>query len=145
VAALLGPCHPGNKPSYNQQDFPRDMSKLQIEERHIEDVTVLTLSGQMLLDDGDLAFRQRVEALINSGRVKILVDLEGVTQIDSSGVGMMVAQLKNVQRHGGDIRLLRLNARGKRLFRLLKLRLAFETFDDEALAVRSFAARPSAP
>ena len=120
------------------------MSKLQIEERRVDEVTVVVLSGEMLLDDGDLAFRRHIAALLNESRIKILVDLDGVTYIDSSGVGMMVAQLKMVQRNGGDIRLLRLNSRGQRLFSLLKLRSTFETFDDEALAVRSFAARPSA-
>ena len=120
------------------------MSKLQIETRHVDDVSVLVLTGQMLLDDGDLEFRRQVDALLKSGRVKILVDLADVTHIDSSGVGMMVAQLKLVQRSGGDIRLLRLNSRGQRLFGLLKLRSTFETYDDEALAVRSFQRRPSA-
>ena len=118
------------------------MSKLQIEERQVDDVAVVVLTGEMLLDDGDLAFRRQVQALIASGRLKILVDLAGVTNIDSSGVGMMVAQQRLVQQQGGDIRLLRLNPRGQRLFGLLKLRTTFETYDDEALAVRSFTARP---
>ena len=112
------------------------MSKLQIEERAVEDVTVLVLTGEILLDDGDLVFKRYVDGLVASTRTKIL--------LDSSGVGMMVAQLKMVQRNGGDIRLLRLNSRGQRLFSLLKLRSTFETFDDEARAVRSFTARPSA-
>jgi anti-sigma B factor antagonist len=120
-------------------------SKLQIEERQVEDVTVLVLAGEMVLDDGDLAFKRRVDALLGRNQVKILVDLAAVTQIDSSSVGMMVAQLKTVQRRGGDIRLLRLSPRGQRLFGLLKLRSTFETYDDEALAVRSFALRPGAP
>jgi len=119
-------------------------SKLQIEERDVDDVTVLVLTGQIVLDDGDLAFKRHVDGVVNRGRLKILVDLDGVTYIDSSGVGMMVAQLKTVQRRGGDMRLLRLNSRGQRLFSLLKLRSTFEIFDDEALAVRSFTARPSA-
>jgi len=119
-------------------------SKLQIEERDVDDVTVLVLTGQIVLDDGDLAFKRHVDGVVNGGRLKILVDLDGVTYIDSSGVGMMVAQLKTVQRRGGDMRLLRLNSRGQRLFSLLKLRSTFEIFDDEALAVRSFTARPSA-
>jgi anti-sigma B factor antagonist len=119
-------------------------SKLQIEERDVDDVTVLVLTGQIVLDDGDLAFKRHVDGVVNGGRLKILVDLDGVTYIDSSGVGMMVAQLKAVQRRGGDMRLLRLNSRGQRLFSLLKLRSTFEIFDDEALAVRSFTARPSA-
>jgi anti-sigma B factor antagonist len=121
-----------------------DVSKLQIEERSVDDVTVVILTGQMVLDDGDLAFRRQIDTLVQSRRLKILVDLAGVTYIDSSGVGMMVAQLKMVQQSGGDIRLLRLNSRGQRLFGLLKLRTTFETFDDEALAVRSFVRRPSA-
>jgi anti-sigma B factor antagonist len=121
------------------------MSKLQIEERHVDDVTVLVLTGQMLLDDGDLAFRRQVDTVLKSGRRKILVDLAAVDHIDSSGVGMMVAQQKLVQQQGGDIRLLRLNSRGQRLFGLLKLRTTFETYDDEALAVRSFTVRPKAP
>jgi anti-sigma B factor antagonist len=121
------------------------MSKLHIETRHVDDVTVLVLSGEMLLDDGDLAFRRQIDRLVNDRRVKILVDLDGVTTIDSSGIGMMVAQLKLVQKRGGDIRLMRLNSRGQRLFGMLKLRTTFETFDDEAMAVRSFAARPGAP
>lgn len=120
------------------------MSKLQIEERRVDDVTVVVLTGQMLLDDGDLAFRRHIAALLTENRIKLLVDLDGVTYIDSSGVGMMVAQLKMLRQRGGDMRLLRLNSRGQRMFTLLKLRSTFEVFDDEALAVRSFVARPSA-
>ena len=119
-------------------------SKLTIEERHDGEVTILDLTGEMLLDDGDLAFRRQIATLLEDNRVKILVDLDGVTYIDSSGVGMMVAQLKMVRQRGGDMRLLRLNSRGQRMFTLLKLRSTFEAFDDEALAVRSFIARPSA-
>jgi len=120
------------------------MSKLQIEERRVDDVTVVVLTGQMVLDDGDLAFRHHIAGLLNDSRVKILVDLNGVTYIDSSGVGMMVAQLKTARQRGGDMRLLRLNSRGQRMFTLLKLRSTFEEFNDEAMAVRSFIARPSA-
>ena len=121
-----------------------DVSKLQIEERLVDDVTVLVLTGEILLDDGDLVFRRHVESVVKSGRIKILLDLAGVTYIDSSGVGMMAAQLKAVQQRGGDIRLLRLNPRGQRIFGLLKLRSTFETFESEALAVSSFARRPGA-
>ena len=74
--------------------------------------------------------------------VTILVDLAGVTYIDSSGVGMMAAKLKTARESGGDIRLLRLNARGNRLLSVAKLHTAFEIFEDETLARRSFEVRP---
>jgi anti-anti-sigma factor len=119
-------------------------SKLHIDERMAADVTILTLKGEMRLDDGDLAFRRKIHELVADKRVKIVVDLGEVTMIDSSGVGMLAAKLKTVRESGGDLRLLHLNARGQRLFTLAKLRTAFETFDDEASALRSFEFRPGA-
>ena len=119
-------------------------SKLHIDERQASDgdVTVLILTGEMLLDDGDLAFRKCIHDLLDRGRTKILVDLAGVTYIDSSGVGMMAAKLKTVREKGGDMRLLRLNSRGHRLFSVAKLHTAFEIFNDESMALRSFELRP---
>lgn len=117
-------------------------SKLHIDQRRINDVTLLVLTGQIVLDDGDLAFRRCIHDLIDRGETKILVDLAGVTYIDSSGVGMMAAKLKTVRDKGGDIRLIRLNSRGHRLFSVAKLHTAFEIFDDEAMALRSFELRP---
>ena len=113
-------------------------SKLQIEERHTGDVTVLALSGEMLVDDGDLALRQRVHELLDQGRVKILIDLAGVTHIDSANVGMLVAKQKTVRERGGDVKLMHLTDRSQRLLALMKLVSVFEVFENEDEAVRSF-------
>ena len=113
-------------------------SKLTIEERHAADVTVLVLTGQMLLDDGDLAFGKRISDLIDRGCAKIVLDFGGVTYIDSSGVGMIVFQLKTLKQKGGDMKLLHLNPRAESLFGMLKLLMMFDRFEDEAAAVRSF-------
>lgn len=118
-------------------------SKLKIDERQTGDVTVLTLSGQMLLDDGDLAFRQRIHDLVDRGLVRVVLDLGGVTYIDSSGVGMLVAKLRTLQQNGGDLKLLNLNRRAESLLGMLKLLIVFERFEDEAAAVRSFARQAS--
>ena len=113
-------------------------SKLTIEERDAGDVTVLVLAGQMLLDDGDLAFGRRIRDLVDRGRVKVVLDLGGVSYIDSSGVGMLAAKLKTLKEKGGDLKLLHLSPRAESLFGMLKLFIAFERFDDEAAALRSF-------
>src|SRR5512147_2271744 len=114
-------------------------SKLTIDERESGDVTILTLTGQMLLDDGDLVFRQRVHDLLDRGRTKILLELGGLTYLDSAGVGMIAGKLKTVRERGGDMKMLHLSTRGQRVFGMAKLLLAFETFDNEDQAVRSFA------
>ena len=92
---------------------------------------VLTLTGQMLLDDGDSAFGRRIDEVAGRGIVKIVVYFGGVTYIDSSGVGMMATKLKQVRTRGGDMRLLHLTNRSQRLFGTMKLLIAFESFDDE--------------
>lgn len=113
-------------------------SKLTIEEQLSGPVAVLTLKGQMVLDDGDLAFGRRVRDLADRGVTKLVLDLSDVTYIDSSGVGMLVAKLKTLRERGGDIRLLKLNPRAESLLGMLKLLVLFETFQDEGAAVRSF-------
>jgi anti-sigma B factor antagonist len=113
-------------------------SRLTIVERHVGDVTVLALTGEMLLDDGDLVFRTKIHELVEQGRVKIVVDLSGVSYIDSSGIGMLVAKAKTVRERRGDIRLVRLTRRTQTLLSMLKLAMVFETLEDEDAGVRSF-------
>ena len=114
-------------------------SRLSIVERESGDVTTLVLTGRILLDDGDLALRKSIHALIDRGRTRVVLDLGGVDYIDSAGVGMIAAKLKTLRERGGDMKLLHLTTRGVRLFGVAKLLLIFETFDDEAQAVKSFA------
>jgi anti-sigma B factor antagonist len=119
-----------------------ERSKLQIAEHQQGDVTVLTLSGEITLDDGDLAFGRYVDQMIGAGRRQIVVDLSQVTYIDSAGVGMLVAESKRVAQNHGAMRLARLTARSHHLLAMLKLKFVFEIYDDIDAAVRSFAWRP---
>jgi anti-sigma B factor antagonist len=118
-------------------------SRLQIAEHQVDDVTVLVLSGEMLVDDGDLAFGRKIVELIARGQVKLIIDLAAVSHIDSSGVGMMVAKAKAVRAAHGDMKLVRLTSRTQRLLSMMKLVLVFETFDDEASAIRSYSWKPN--
>jgi anti-anti-sigma factor len=113
-------------------------SKLKIEERDAGDVSVLTLSGELILDDGDLVFRRKIHELVDRGRFKVVVDMGAVTYIDSAGIGMIVGKLKTVRERGGDMKLVALNPRGLRVFGISKLLLVFESFDDQTAAVKSF-------
>jgi anti-sigma B factor antagonist len=118
-------------------------SRLQIAEHQVDDVTVLVLSGEMLVDDGDLAFGRKIVELIARGQVKLIIDLAAVSHIDSSGVGMMVAKAKAVRTAHGDMKLVRLTSRTQRLLSMMKLVLVFETFDDEESAIHSYSWKPN--
>ena len=119
--------------------MPEKESKLAIEERQVGDVVVLSLQGEITLDDGELKFGRRIDDLLNKGQLKILIDLAKVTYIDSSGVGMMAFEYRAVRAKGGAIKLLSLTGQSHRVLSLMKLMTVFEVFDDEPLAIRSFA------
>ena len=120
-------------------------SKLAIEERQVGDVVVLSLKGEITLDDGELKFGRRIYGLLKEGQRKILVDLAGVTYIDSAGVGIIIAKYVSVRRAGGDVKLLNLSRRSVRVMTITRLLEVFETFDSEKEAVESFGARSAAP
>jgi len=115
-----------------------DTPSLTIDERTIGDVTVLKLSGALLLDDGEVALRTSVQKLLAQGRTKLVLDLEGVTHVDSSGVGVLVAKLQAIRRQGGDIRLAHLTARYQRLLTTMRVLPLFNIFEDETAAVQSY-------
>jgi anti-sigma B factor antagonist len=116
-------------------------TSLQITERRIGDVTILDLAGRVVLGEGDMPFRQAIEALVKEKRLKIILNLKDVTYIDSAGVGVMVGKLVSLRRQGGDIKLLTLVQRNLRVMTITKLVTVFEIFESEDEAVKSFEVR----
>ncbi len=109
-----------------------------IEERNIGDVTVLDLKGKMTLGEGDELLKDKINSLIHQGQKKLLLNLEGVPYIDSAGLGEIVRTYTTVSREGGSLKLLGLTKRITDLLSITKLLTVFETYDNEADAVRSF-------
>jgi anti-anti-sigma factor len=110
-------------------------------ERQAGDVTILDLNGRLVLDEGDLVLRNRVNDLVSRERLKIVINLREVTYIDSCGLGVLIAKLVSVRNRGGDLKLLHLSPRSHRVFEICKLEQVFESFDSEADAVGSFSTR----
>jgi anti-sigma B factor antagonist len=111
---------------------------LQIEEREKEGIVILDLKGSLTLGDGDLALRQRLAGLHQSGKINIVLDLKEVAEIDSTGLGTLVFGLAKLRKAGGRLALLKVNRAHLKLFLLTRLALAFEFFADEQDAVNSF-------
>jgi anti-sigma B factor antagonist len=112
---------------------------MQVVERSEGDVTVLVLTGRLVLDEGEFPLRQAVDKVLREGRTKILLDMRGVTRLDSAGIGMVVSVFLSTFRHGGRLKLLHLTERGGHLMFVTKLATVFEIFEDEDKAIRSFA------
>jgi anti-sigma B factor antagonist len=117
---------------------PEKESKLAIDERQVGDVVVVSLKGEIALDDGDLKFGRWIDDLLKKGQRKILVDLAGVTYIDSAGVGMMVFEFKAAYGNGGALKLLNLTQKLQDLLTITKLLTVFDVYESEAEALNSF-------
>ena len=111
---------------------------MQIVERAAGNVTILDLSGQITFTEGDQQFKDKVNSLVQQGHKQVLLNLGDVPYIDSAGLGEIVRTYTTVSRQGGSLKLLGLTKRITDLLSITKLLTVFETYDDEADAVRSF-------
>ena len=111
---------------------------MEIVERTVSDVTVLDLKGKMTLGEGDELLKDKINSLLAAGKKKLLLNLEAVPYIDSAGLGEVVRTYTTVSRQGGSLKLLGLTKRITDLLSITKLLTVFETYDNEADAVRSF-------
>src|SRR5438874_11241854 len=113
---------------------------MQIEERSVDQVTVLDQKGKMTLGEGDELLKDKINSLLQQGRRKVVLNLEDVPYIDSAGLGEIVRTYTTIGRQGGSLKLLNLTKRITDLLSITKLLTVFETYDSEADAVKSFSA-----
>ncbi len=112
---------------------------LKISERRIDDVTILDLDGSIRLGEEESHLRDAVKNLLAAGQTKLLLNLEQVDYIDSSGIGALVYSFTTARRHDGQLKLLNLTQRVHDVLTLTKLLSVFEEFKDEDEAIKSFA------
>ncbi|HEV8430717.1 MAG TPA: STAS domain-containing protein [Pyrinomonadaceae bacterium] len=114
------------------------MAELDLKERQAGDVTILDLSGEVRIGDSSVALRDSIRGLADQGKRKLLLNLKGVKYIDSSGIGELIANYTTVTRQGGQLKLLNLTDRIQNLLVITKLLTVFDSYDNEAEALKSF-------
>jgi anti-sigma B factor antagonist len=114
------------------------MPELDVKERQAGDVTILDLRGEVRIGEGSIALRDAIRQLVDSGKKKMLLNLAGVSYIDSSGIGELIANYTTVSRQGGQLKLLKLTDRVQNLLVITKLLTVFDAYEDEAEALKSF-------
>jgi anti-sigma B factor antagonist len=114
------------------------MTTLSIRNREVGDVTILDLVGEISLGGGNVELRAGLRQTLVEGKENILLNLEKVSYIDSSGLGELIAGYVALQKNGGTLKLLRLNAKVQELMMITKLLTVFEVYESEEEAVSSF-------
>lgn len=112
---------------------------LKASSRQVDGVTVVDLSGRIVLGEGSDTLRDALKDLVNKGQKKILLNLADVNYIDSSGLGALVSGYTSLASQQGQLKLVNLTKKVQDLLQITKLLTVFEVFEDETAALKSFA------
>ena len=108
-----------------------------MERREREGIILLDLSGRLVAGEEAATLRDAIKHLA-VGPVNVILNMEGVDYIDSTGLGGLVICYTSIRKAGGAVKLLNLSRRNIELLVLTKLETVFEVFNDEQDAVNSF-------
>jgi anti-sigma B factor antagonist len=106
--------------------------------REINGVTILDVAGRITLGEGSVILREKVREQLNLGKHRIIVNLAGVSYIDSSGLGELTSAFTTAKNRGVTLKLLNLTKRVHDLMQITKLYTVFDVYDDEGTAIESF-------
>jgi anti-sigma B factor antagonist len=111
---------------------------LKINVRRAGRVTILDLDGALKFGAAEDAFREQMQQLMNSGPAYVAINLARVSDLDSSGIGVLVRMFSSVKRGGGRCTFFSLNARVQMVLRMVHLDNVLDISEDEASAIARF-------
>ncbi len=108
--------------------------RLETTTREVEGTRILDVVGEIDVYTAP-QFKEAVNDVIASGQKHLLVNMAGVTYMDSSGFGTLLSATKRLRPQGGSVNLVRCNSAIDRILRITRLNTIFSTFDniDEAI------------
>lgn len=110
---------------------------LKIDSRQVDGVNVVSCSGRIVFGEESMALRDNLKRILASTR-QIVLNLSGVTYIDSGGLGTLVGVYSSARSAGADIKLTGLGQRLRDVLQITKLVTVFEVYDTEQQALTAF-------
>jgi anti-sigma B factor antagonist len=111
---------------------------VRIKVRKADSIAILDLSGKLMGGPDADDFKEVIKKLMTEGCKKILVNLEDVPWVNSTGLGILIAGYTSLKRDGGTLKLLNVTDRIQSILMITRLGTIFESYDDEAQALASF-------
>jgi anti-sigma B factor antagonist len=108
---------------------------MEIQIRKAGNATILDLSGPLRLGEAEAMFRENIQKLLDAGTPHVAVNLAGVTELDSSGIGALVRSFSTIKRAGGKCIYYAPTQRVRMLLKMVRLDSVLDLVDDEAAAL----------
>jgi anti-sigma B factor antagonist len=106
--------------------------------REVAFVTIVDISGRIVLGEECTSLSNLISSLLNQGHNQILLNLADVSCIDSAGFAYLIGSLTSVRKRRGELKLLNPTKTVRSVMQLGELLTVFDVREDEAAAVKSF-------
>ncbi|HKS67295.1 MAG TPA: STAS domain-containing protein [Candidatus Acidoferrales bacterium] len=97
--------------------------------------TILDLNGALKLGEAEEAFRSQIQQLVDAGTPQVAINMSGVTDLDSSGIGALVRSFTLLKKSGGKCIVFAPNKRVLMLLKMVRLDAVLSIVEDEATAL----------
>jgi anti-sigma B factor antagonist len=111
---------------------------MKISRREEGAVTVIEPKGKITIGEGDVLLREEITKLLSEEKKQLVLDLGGISYMDSAGVGELVSVYTSVKNRGGELKLASLTKKIKDLLQITQLMTIFDTYETAQEAVSAF-------
>jgi len=111
---------------------------MNIHQREHEGVVILDIDGKSIGGPDSEIFQAQIQALLDAGKKQVLVNLEKVNWINSTGIGILISGYSVLDKQGGKLKLVHVSERIHNVLKITRLNTIFEYYETEDEAVRSF-------
>lgn len=110
---------------------------MEINRRDSGEIVIFDINGEIDLYNAP-EIKDKIKEEMNKSKVNIIINLDKVSYIDSSGIGVLISSLSNLKKVGGSLKLINVYASVRKVFELTKLTSFFDIYDSEADALAAF-------
>jgi anti-sigma B factor antagonist len=111
---------------------------LEIVQREQEGVEIVDLKGRLTFGPEDLHFRNELDGLVRAGKNRVVLNLDDMSEIDTTGLGTLLFALAKLRKAGGDLALVNLKPSHIKVLVEARLATVFDVFKQDQDAINSF-------
>ena len=111
---------------------------LEIVQREQEGIEIVDLQGRLTFGPEDLHFRSEFDRLVQGGKNRVVLNLNDVSEMDTTGLGTLLFALAKLRKAGGDLALVNLKPSHIAVLMAARLSAVFDVFKDDQDAINSF-------